>query len=696
MPSRLARFSALLLAAVVALSSLALLPLPQREVPAVKAAATTQIGLTAPFLGNASRQVPSGDVRHIDTQMGIIRSYGVKVASVWGDFQSNYLRADDIDKLYQNGIRTFVVRVGAHAPCDTDPTHSPLTYNFITGRLMMSRPYNTTTATLVQRLNSYLGSDTGVKVYIQLGNEPDLEYDANCDGLRTDSIAELRDYSNTLANLAPQMRTWINQNFGSNASRVFLAAGTVSGSPGTDYSTRQSQIDAVFNNPGVLNGFDAFSINVYAYQRFYNGSLSYPIDSVQAMRYLKQKVGSKTVYVGETGVGTVQGLTGWGLPNIVGEGSGGTRQPGIVKGYSLREFLLDPNNNIAFGLLFTLGCWYEQNSPDVVTQAECQNLSTPVRPFQASADANDRVSDYRKGFSRNLYILDRALLDTVFARIPESGVSFNPACLYSGTGCSVYNYVADGAQSVGGSIYVYGNRLGWWFNPSLNRWMLVAERGALSETQSSNEEFGFLRAIQVGYLCASTGSTVCKDTGKTIGRFRVILRCDSGTGPGNCYIRNVNGTLKRNPFDSAAVVRDSTACPHYDSVSGFQVCGHFWTDHVSRMGRQRGDAGISDQERIALLGRPISTHFSEKVTIGTNVCYYLVQYFERGVLRYEHPNGLAPGSSSGCTTTTTEPWDAPLIRLGAGIPRSHAAESEFNVHVDGTVGGVLEVYRMQP
>jgi hypothetical protein len=686
------RMLSALLAVVLVLSSLSLVPLAKREVPTAAAASSTQIGVTTPFLGTVSRQAPTGDIRRIDTQMQIIRSYGVRIASVWAWFDSNYLRADDIDMLYQNGVRTFVVRVGSRAPCSSV---DPLTFSHITGRLTLARPYNSTTASLVQRLNAYLSSDSSVRVYIQLGNEADNEYDANCDGRTQDVLADLRAYSNTLADLAPQMRNWINQTFGNNASRVTLAAGTIANSIQLDYNTLKSRIDAVFSNPGVLSGYDAFSINMYAYERFYAGSLSNPLDVVLSMRYLKSLVGSKTVYVGEVGISGVQNLVGWGLPNVIGEGTNGTRQPGVVKGYSIREMLLDPNNQVAFGLLYTLGCWYE-SSPDLVTRSQCDNLTTPVKPFQASASDTDLVADYRRGFSRNQYILDRALLDTVFARIPESGVSFNPACVYSGTGCTTWNYYHDGLESVGGSIYIYGTRLGWWFNPSTNRWFLVTERGILSESQSSNHELGFLRAIRAGYLCApGSTSSLCKDTGRTIGRFRLILRCESGTGPGNCYIRNVNGVLKRNPFDYAAVVRDSTACPHYDSVTGFQVCGHFWTDHVSRMGRQSGTTGITDQERIALLGRPISTHFHETVTIGSDVCHYLVQYFERGVLRYEHPNGLASGSSSNCPRTTSEPWDAPLIRLGAGVPRTYSAESDFNPHINGTILGVLEVYRMR-
>jgi hypothetical protein len=691
------RIGSVLLALVIVLSSLALVPVSKREVPSAQASSNTQIGLTAPFLGDVARQVPRGDIRHIDTQMGIIQAYQVRTVSIWGEFQRNFLRADDIDRLYQAGVRTFVVRVGSEAPCQGVTVEYPLTYNFITNQLSMSRPYNTSTASLVQRLNAYLSSDSSVRVYIQLGNEADLNYNGDCDNTKGE-IEDIRAYSNALANLAPQMRTWINQNFGNNASRVSLSAGTISGSPGVDYTTRQQQIDAVFYNSGVLTGYDAFAINVYAFERFYNGSLSSPINSVLAMRYLKTKVGTKPVYVGEVGVGKVQNLDGYGLPNIVAEGSNNVRQPGIVKGFSIREMIRDNNNDIVFALLFTLGCWYE-GSPDLVTSSQCGNVSTAVTPFQVSIDANGNVTlttDYRRGFSRNMYILDRALLDTVFARIPESGVSFNPACVYSGTGCSTYNYLADGSESVGQSIYIYGIRLGWWFNTNTNRWFLVTERGALSETQVNNLELGVRRAIRAGYLCEpGSTSSECKPTSRTIGGIQLVLRCQQGTGPGDCYLRNINGQWKRNPFDYASVVRDSTACPHYDTVTGFQVCGHFWTDHISRMGRQSGASGITDAERIALVGRPISTHFHETVTIGSDTCHYLVQYFERGVLRYEHPNGLYSGSSANCPRTTSEPWDAPLIRLGAGIPRTYAAQSEFDTNVNGIVRGFVEVYRMR-
>jgi len=691
------RLAVHVLTLLLVLSSLALVPVAKREAPTVESASNTEIGLTAPFLGDASRQVPAGDIRHIDTQMNIIRSYGVRIVSIWAAHETNYLRADDIDRLYQNGVRTFVVRVGSRAPCETNPGRDPMTYSQITRRLTQLRPHGTSRASLVDRLNHYLSSDSSVRVYIQLGNEPDLEYDTNCDGRFDDVLADLRAYSNQLAELAPQMRDFINEKFGTNKSRVILAAGTISGFPDTDYTTRQRQIDAVLSNSQVVQRFDAFAINVYARQRFYNGSLSNPINPVQAMRYLKQRVGNKPVYVGEVGVGAIQNLNGWGLPNIVGEGVNGTRQPGMVRGYAIREMLRDDANQIAFGLLFTLGCWY-QSDPDRVSKAECENLSTMVRPFQASADPDNLVADYRRGFSRNRYMLDRALLDTVFARIPESNISFNPACVYSGTGCTAqrYNYVADGNESVGGSMYIYGVRLGWWFNPDTNRWFLVTERGILSDTQSSNIELGFLRAIRAGYLCApGNTSSQCKDTGRTVGRFRLILRCEDGTGPGNCFIRNVNGQWRRNPFDYQSVVQDSTACPHFDTVTGFQVCGHLWSHHASRVGRQSGAAGITDQERIALLGRPISTHFHERVTINGDVCNYLVQYFERGVLRYEHPDGLLSGSSPNCPRTTVEPWDAPLIRLGAGVPRSYCAESEFNPHINGTIRGVVELYRMR-
>jgi hypothetical protein len=682
-----------LLVAVLIASSLALVPLPKQEPPTVEAS-TRPIGLTAPFLGDFSRQVPTGDIRHIDTQMDIIRRYGVTVVSVWGEFERNFLRADDIDRLYQAGVRTFVVRVGSNAPCATGSNAYPLTYNFITNQLTKARPYNTTTASLVQRLNHYLGADTSVRVYIQLGNEADFNYDDQCDDRK--DLADLQAYSNQLANLAPQVRNWINQTFGANASRVLLTAGTISGDPRVDYATRRSQIDAVLSNPNVISRYDAFNINVYAFERFYHGNLSQPIDSVLAMRYLKQRVGSKPIYIGETGVGKVQDLTGFHLPNVVAEGSGDLRQPGIVKGFSLREMITDSNNNFTFALLYTLGCWWEGN-PDLVTKAQCEDATRQVRPFQARQDPLLLVADYRQGFSRNMYILDRALLDTVFARIPENNASFNPACLYSGTGCTRYNYVSDGDESVGRSIYIYGVRLGWWFNPNTNRWILVTERGLLSESVVNNHELGILRAIRAGYLCRHNDTSAeCKRTGRYVGRFEIILRCQSGTGAGNCYIRNVNGVWKRNPFDYASVVRDSTACPHFDSVSGFQVCGHFWTDHISRMGRQSGVSGITDQERLALVGRPISTHFHETVVIGSDTCHYLVQYFERGVLRYEHPNGLASGSSPNCPRTTTEPWDAPLIRLGAGVPRTYSTEWEFNHNINGTVRGVLEVYRMRP
>jgi hypothetical protein len=676
------------------LSSLSLVPLPKRELPTVEAS-TPQIGVTTPFLGNVARQVPAGDVRHIDTQMHIIRSYGVRTVSIWGSFLENYLRADDVDVLYQNGVRTFVVRLGSHAPCATGPNADPLTFSHITGRLTMMRAHGSSRATLVQRLNHYLSADSSVRVIIQLGNEPDLEYDADCDPRTQKSNADLQHYSNTMANLAPQMRDFIRKNFGRNESRVTLAAGTISNHVDNRYNTLQSQINAVFHNSNFTTRYDAFSINMYAHQRFYNGSLSNPTPQVQALRYLKQLVGSKTVYVGEVGVSAIQNFTGFGLPNIVGEGAGVTRQPGIVKGYSIRELFLNNSGQFTFGLLYTLGCWY-QDGEDLVTGAQCNNTTTTVRPFQASVDPDSFVADYRRGFSRNRYILDRALLDTVFARIPESGVSFNPACVYSGTGCTTWNYYHDGLESVGGSIYIYGTRLGWSFNPAINRWFLVTERGILSETQSSNIELGFLRAIRAGYLCAQGNtSSQCKDTGRTIGRFRLILRCEDGTGPGNCFIRNVNGHWKRNPFDYQSVAWDSTACPHFDTVTGFQVCGHLWSHHASRVGRQSGAAGITDAERIALLGRPISTHFHERVLINGDVCDYLVQYFERGVLRYEHPNGLLSGSSPNCPRTTVEPWDAPLIRLGAGVPRSYCYESEFNPHVNGTIRGVVEVYRMR-
>ncbi len=696
MSSRKLRFSVLVLVAVLVLAPLALLPLPKREVPTVEAASHTQIGLTAPFLGDFSRQVPRGDIRHIDTQMQIIQSYQVRTVSIWGEFQRNFLRADDIDRLYQAGVRTFVVRVGSEAPCQGAAVQYPLTYNFITTQLSMARPYNNSTASLVQRLNAYLSSDSSVRVYIQLGNEADLNYNGDCDNTKGE-IEDLQAYSNAMANLAPQVRTWINQNFGNNTSRVYLSAGTTSANIDKDITTLQREIDAVFSNSNFLQRFDAFSINVYAHERFYHGSLNNPINTVQAMRYLKSKVGSKPVYVGETGVGAVQNLTGFGLPNVVAEGSGNLRQPGIVRGFSIREMIRDNNNNISFALLFTLGCWYE-SSPDLVTTAQCGDPSTAVRPFQVSVDNNNNVTlttDYRQGFSRNRYILDRALLDTVFAFIAGSGANFNPACVYSGTGCTRYNYVADGSESVGGSIYIYGNRLGWWFNTATNHWFLVTERGALSETQVNNLELGIRRAIRAGYLCENTSSSECKDTGRWIGGYRLILRCQEGTGAGNCFLRNINGERKRNPFDYASVVRDSAACPYFDTQTGFQVCGHFWHDHIRLMGRQSGAAGITDAERIALVGRPISTHFHETVVIGSNTCHYLVQYFERGVLRYEHPNGLAPGSSSNCPRTTQEPWDAPLIRLGAGIPRTYATQNQFDTNINGTVIGFLDVYRMR-
>lgn len=692
MPSR--RIVSLSLALAIVLSSLSLLPLPKREVPTAEAS-MPQIGVTTPFLGNVARQVPVGEFRHIDTQMHIIRSYGVRTVSIWGSFLENFLRADDVDVLYQNGVRTFVVRVGAHAPCATGDDAHPLTFSHITQRLTMLRPHGSSRASLVQRLNHYLGADSSVRVIIQLGNEPDLEYDADCDTRTAITNADLRHYSNTMANLAPQMRDFISQNFGNNQSRVTLAAGTIANHVDRDYSTLQGQINAVFHNPNFLTRYDAFSINMYAHQRFYNGSLSNPTPQVQALRYLKQLVGSKQVYVGEVGVSAIQNLTGFGLPNIIGEGAGVTRQPGIVKGYSIREMFRNNNGQFTFGLLFTLGCWY-QDSEDLVTSSQCNNPTITVRPFQVAANSETFVADYRRGFSRNRYILDRALLDTVFGRVPESNGNFSPACIYSGTDCTTYNYVHDGQESVGGSVYIYGVRLGWWFDTGTNRWFLVTERGVLSNTQSSNLELGFNRAIRAGYLCEpNTSSSQCKDTGRTIGNFRLILRCHEGTGPGDCYLRSVDGVRKRNPFDYMAVVRDSAACPYFDTVTGFQVCGHFWTDHIRLMGRQSGAAGITDQERIALVGRPISTHFHETVIIGSDTCHYLVQYFERGVLRYEHPNGLFAGSSANCPRTTVEPWDAPLIRLGAGIPRTYASRAEFDVHINGTIRGVKEVYRMR-
>lgn len=662
-------FRLLVLSAVV-LASMPVLSMPQRK---AEAASTTQIGLTAPFLGDYARGLAASNFQSEDTQASIISAYGVKWASVWADFDSNFLRGDDVDLLYNAGVRNIVVRVGAAKPgCPTaeersrglTTTNVPLSLSYVQSRLTMTRSDG---SSLVSKLRSRLQTDSTFRVYVQLGNEPDIEFDSDCDGTFPRSahgqpggdLDDLNGYSTHLADLAPQVRSWLDQQFGSYASRVILTAGVLSGDPTID----PAWVDRVFSNSGFGSSLGGFAINVYGYS-------SITGNPVTALNKVVSYAGGKPVYVGEQNISQISSFGAF-------EGSGDLAQPGLVKGYRNRQAILGYSSAVKAALIFTLGNWPNPSS-----------TATPFLKFGTTY-----VDDYKQGRSTQAYVLDKAHLDALFARIPERNMTFDPNNLWQGTSGATYVTDGNASAAVGGSLYIYGSRRGWWWHPRHQLWYLVAERGAFFDQQwPYNEEFGILRAQRLGYLCATTG-TGCYDAGYSLGPFRIILRCQSGTGPGDCWLYNVNGERVRNPFDKQAVVVDTTNCA-YDSVSGFQVCGHFWSGHVSQMARDLGQSGLSELERLTLLGRPISTHFEEKIVRPNGqVCHYLVQYFERGVLRYEAEQ--RPGSYTGCGTGAGEPWDVPFLRLGAGVPTSFAQESAFNVEVDEDTQGLRYVYRMR-
>lgn len=597
------------LAVALVLTSLPVLLVssPQQGV----SAAALPLGFNSPILGTVAAQYLSTDIRSTSYQMGVYQTLGAKWARIWAIFDSNYLKAGDIDALYNAGVRNFVVIAGTNTVC-WDPNNNKWTgveYELSTTNVQYRLSMDRGDGNLVDKLKVYVNRTTDpATLWVQLGNEPNVpspsifpEYDPNCNGVA--ELSDLQAYRQQAVTVRNDVSTWLTQVKGLNSARLKFVIGTPAFYAGANRPYDQTFLDTVILDSAVQAAFDAFDVHVYD-DNVINVNAdpifaSVETDGVKAMRRIVSAT-SKPVIVGEQNISRCTGF----LEEGTGVGPGLAR-PGYIKGAHNERTIRAYRN--AFGgrvlgvLLFATGAW---NGAD---GANCQTSSTPLDSY---------------GNAQYPYVIDAYHVEALKG---------NTDTIRLANGWGNFTYRSDGAQSYGGVGYIYGNIRGWWSNhPSYQNpreLFLVTDNGVLGDdTPQYNLELGILRARAIGYI--STSALSGYEYVYTIGRFPIYVKCDAhGTRPDGGQFCKVGS--QANPFDPRAVIRDSAGCPYVDAVTGHQICGTLYSSFWSKIGRERGYAGVEFWETIMLIGRPISGHFYECTSDG---CFWR-QYFERGVMQ---------------------------------------------------------------
>jgi len=332
-------------------------------------------GVTVPFLGTVARDPETPAYASLAGQRERISRYGIRWVSVWGDFESNYLLAHDVEQLVTAGARVVVVRLGAAAPgCPTaeersrglQNTRVPVSARYAIARLELVREDG---ASLAQVLAALLSRYPDLSIVLQLGNEPDIEFDADCDGVyaqpafgfpggdRDDLLA----YADLVARQASLLRRYAHRRF-PHPERVYITAGTISARPGVD----PELVDLLFSAP-AFRTLDGYAINVY-------GDWEIGAEQHEAVRRLAAH-GDGLLYVGEQGIAAC-------FPE---------------KGARHREAMDRYPDEITAVLLFTLGYW---NHPEQ-DFAGCRGGDRYRNPFD------------EHGYAVKSYVLDDAVLAAV-------------------------------------------------------------------------------------------------------------------------------------------------------------------------------------------------------------------------------------------------------------------------------------------
>lgn len=334
-------------------------------------------GVTVPFVGTVARDPETPEYASLAGQRERISRYGIRWVSVWADFDSNYLLAHDVEQLVAAGARVVVVRLGAAAPgCPTaeersrgmQGTRVPVSARYARARLEMIRDDGTS---LAQVLAVLLSRYQDLSIVLQLGNEPDIEFDADCDGVYAQPAFgfpggdhdDLTAYADLVARQASLLRRYVNRRF-PHPERVYVTAGTISARPGV----YPWLVDLLFSVP-AFRTLDGYAVNVY-------GDWEIGAEQHEAVRRLAAQA-DELLYVGEQGIAAC-------FPE---------------KGARHREAMDRYPDEIAAVLLFTLGYW---NHPDDEV-AGCSGGDRYRNPF------DDR------GYAVKSFVLD----DTVLAAVAK-------------------------------------------------------------------------------------------------------------------------------------------------------------------------------------------------------------------------------------------------------------------------------------